>query len=135
MNNRNPIDDKSLSVRLRNVCHAEKLDTAEKLEKALTDGTLRCARNVGNKTIDEALAWLKARSYDGMESGGLFRCEFGPRTDHTRVGKRWVGVSPNEDKELPTMATGQCLIFDPLQWPVGTVLEIHLPPKENDDDG
>lgn len=133
MNSRNPCDDKSLSVRLRNVCHNEKIDTAEKLEKAVTDGTLRCARNVGDKTIAEALTWLKQRSYDGMESGGLFRCEFGERKDHTRVGKRWIGVAPDEDRELPTMAVGQCLIFDPLQWPVGTVLEIHLPPKGTDE--
>jgi hypothetical protein len=130
---RNPIDDKSLSVRLRNVCHQLALDDEKKLEDAIVDGRMRCARNVGDKTIDEAMAWLKLRSFDGMENGGLYRVEFGERTDHTRVGKRFLFLKPGEDAEVEPMKTGQCLVLDPLQWPVGTCIEIYVPPKEGED--
>lgn len=123
MNTRNPQTDRSLSVRLRQSCRALNIDTEEKLETALASGALHTRRNVGQATIDEALAWLKARTFDGMESSVVYQAGF-IDAGYTGVDKQWIKAPSGE-----ALAAGQCLVLDPNQWPVGTVVEIHVPYK------
>jgi hypothetical protein len=115
MTERNPQDDRSLSVRLRNVLCFLGIDSESKLDVVLCSGLLHKQRNIGPKSIAEAAAWLKAQSYGSMEDGAVLHLDV-----DERGGKRWVGVAAGQDKMLPPMAVEQALVFIPSSWPIGT---------------